>query len=103
MKNQKLKDTLAAISESRTQKYNEEVERQKSAIESALFKYLEEKKKETDTMKRATKSHQTANGIWFEFELDAYVLPEVGEYIAEEFGISVDEKHRNKVFASFEA
>lgn len=101
--NDKLNKMLESITESRTQKYNEEVERQKTAIEGALFKSLEARKAATDDMTRATVNQQGKNHIWFEFVLDAAVLPEVATYIKEEFGINVDERDNRKVYAQYQA
>lgn len=101
--NEKLTNMLNSITESRTQKYNAEIERQKKTIEDALFEFLEGRKAAMDDMTRATRTQQNENFIWFEYALDAPVLPEVAKYLKEEFAIDVDERDNRKVFAQYKA
>lgn len=102
MKNDKLNEMLKGITESRTQKYNEEVERQKATIEAALIKFLEASKSAYDKIVRATINQQNQNTIWFSYELDADVLPEVADFIAEEYGLSVNKVDPYKVSGQYQ-
>ena len=101
--NEKLTQMLSCITDSRTKKYAEEIERQKVAIEEALFKFLDERKGVYDDITRATILQQNQNTLWFTFELDADVLPEVAEYISKEYNISVDSNYAYKVYAQYSA
>ena len=102
MKNDKLNEMLKCITDTRAQKYTEEVERQKSAIEEALIKFLESSKTAFEKISRATIAHQNQNTIWFNYELDADVLPEVADYIAEEYALSVNKDYPYKVFGQYQ-
>ena len=101
--NEKLTTMLSSITESRTKKYTEEVERQKTIIEEALFKCLEGRKAEMETMKRATINQQGEGFIWFQYVLDAPVLPEVAQYLKEQYDIDVDKTSNKKVCAQYKA
>lgn len=103
MKNERLQNALAAISKSRNQKYNEEIDRQKALVEENLFKFMEGQQAAMDGLKRANRNYQTMNYIWFEMAMDAAVLPEVAAYIKEEYGIEVDERDERRIFAQYQA
>lgn len=100
---EKLKELLGEISEIRSQKYTEEVERQKEAIRTALFDFLGGRKAAMAELTRATRTHQSAGGIWFEYTLDATILPEVIEFIKEKYNLEVDERDNRKVGGCYTA
>ena len=94
---------LSGISEARQNKYNAEVERQKTGIESELMKFLDAKKAEYEAMDRATVNEQNANSMKFSVTLDAVILPEVADYISKELGLTVDTSDSKKAVGTFEA
>ena len=100
--NEKLTKMLNSLSESRTQKYSAEIERQKAAIEKALFDCLESRKASIDAKEHAAIDYQKKGEIRFEFDLDAEVLPEVAEFISQEFNIESDRSNRRRVYAQYE-
>lgn len=98
-----VQSVLSGISEARQNKYNAEVERQKTGIESELMKFLDAKKAEYEAMDRATVNEQNANSMKFSVTLDAVILPEVADYISKELGLTVDTSDSKKAVGTFEA
>lgn len=98
-----VQSVLSGISEARQNKYNAEVERQKTGIEGELMKFLEAKKAEYEAMDRATVNEQNANSMNFSVTLDAVILPEVADYISKELGLTVDTSDSKKAVGTFEA
>lgn len=102
MKNAKITEMLTDITTVRTSKYEAEIERQKAAIETALVKFLEAQKASYEKLDRATVNHQGQNSIWFSFELDADILPEVADFIADEYDLSVNKDYPYKVYGQYQ-
>lgn len=98
-----VQNVLSGITMARQEKYNAEVERQKTGIESELMKFLEAKKAEYEAMDRATVSEQNAAKMNFHVTMDAVILPEVAEYISAELGLTVDTSDSKKAVGTFEA
>lgn len=98
-----VQSVLSGISEARQGKYKAEVDRQKTAIEGELMKFLEAKKAEFEEMDRATVNEQNAAKMSFSVTLDAVILPEVADYITSELGLSVDTSDSKKAVGTFEA
>ncbi len=98
-----VQSVLSGISEARQSKYKAEVDRQKTAIEGELMKFLEAKKAEFEEMDRATVNEQNAAKMSFSITLDAVILPEVADYITSELGLSVDTSDSKKAVGTFEA
>ena len=98
-----VQNVLAGISAVRQEKYNAEVDRQKTGIENELMKFLEAKKSEYEAMDRATVNEQNPTSMNFSVVLDAVILPEVADYISKELGLTVDTSDSKKAVGTFEA
>ena len=98
-----VQNVLSGITEARQNKYNAEIDRQKTGIEGELMKFLEAKKSEYEAMDRATVNEQNATSMHFSVTLDAVILPEVAEYIDKELGLTVDTSDAKKAVGTFEA
>ena len=98
-----VQSVLSGITEARQNKYNAEVDRQKTEIESELMKFLDAKKAEYEAMERATVNEQNANSMKFSVTLDAVILPEVADYMSRELGLAVDTSDSKKAVGTFEA